>query len=260
MNWAIQLSQALERNKEKEEQKKNIREVMLVAISDSEITTDELKQIVEICNESNLTSDEIYFLRLEAFQAAVNAAIEDRRVSEEEETSLHHIHSVLQLSEDVYNEAETKMSKYRNLYELEKENLICLDVDKGLLMPGEDCHWIADVVLMEEKAVADSSTGVKITKGLTYRIGLSKGQLISETDLMPVTKGTLYVTNKRMIFSGERNSFDIPYEKLVDIGLYSDGMKFLVSENEKPYIFKTLQNEDVEAVGLMLSYAANDLL
>jgi hypothetical protein len=187
-------------------------------------------------------------------------AIGDKRVSEEEETSLHHIHSVLQLSEDVYNEAETKISKYRNLYELEKENLICLDVDNDLLMPDEDCHWIADVILMEEKAIADASNGVKITKGLTYRIGSSKGQLISETDLMPVTKGVLYVTNKQMIFSGEGKSLEIPYDKLIDISLYGDGMKFLVSENEKPYIFKTLQNEDVEAIGLLLSYAANDML
>lgn len=264
MRWAEQLSEILKRNEEKEEQAKHIREVMLSAISDRVITTDELKQIVDLCNSSNLTPDEIYFLRLETFQAAVNMAIEDRRVSEEEETSLYHIHSVLQLSEDVFDEAEKKISKYRNLYEIENGNLIRFEVDKDLLNEGEYCHWFADVVLMEERAVnhipVDSSIGAKIIKGLTYRVGTNKGRLIADTDLLPVTKGVLYVTNKRMIFSSDEKSFDIPYDELVDIGLYSDGMKFSVSDNEKPYLFKTLQSEDTEAVGLLLSHAANDLL
>jgi hypothetical protein len=260
MKWAEQLSQALKRNEEKEEQKKQIREVMLAAISDSVITTDELKQIVELCNSSNLTSDEIYFLRLEAFQSAVRKAIEDRRVSEEEETSLHHIHSVLQLSEDVFDEAETKISMYRNLYEIEQGNLVRFSVGIDL-HPLENCYWIADVVLMEEKNIGvDSSSGTKIAKGLTYRIGSSKGQLVAETDLAPIAKGVLYVTNQRMIFSGEGKSFDIAYANLVDIGLYNDGMRFLVNENEKPYLFKTQHSEDIEAIGLLLSDAANGLL
>lgn len=264
MKWAAQLSEALKRNEEKEEQAKNIREVMFSAISDRIITTNELRHIVELCNQSNLSADEIYFLRLEAFQAAVYMSIADKRVSEEEEAALYHTHSVLQLSQDVFDEAERKISKYRNLYEIEHGNLICFAVDNNLLNEGENCHWIADAVLMEAKAIGstgiDDVSGARIKKGITYRVGTSKGHLYSETNLVPVTKGKLYVTNQRMIFSSKDKSFDIPYSKIVDLSLYSDGMKFLVNDSDKPYLFKTVKGEDSEAVGLLLSYAANDLL
>lgn len=263
MKWATQLSEVLKRNEEKDVQKKSIREVMLAAIQDSVITPDELKQIVEVCNNSHLSPDEIYFLRVETFQAAVDMAIEDKRVTEEEETALYHIHSALQLSEDIFDEAESRMTIYRNIYELERGNLIYFTVDKHSLEEGEHCHWIADVVLMKEKPkakIADDDSGTKIKKGLTYRVGSSKGHLITETDYVPVSTGSLYITNRRMIFSSDEKTFDIPYDKLIDIGLYTDGMKFSVSDNKKPYIFKTLADEDTEAVGLLLSNAANGLL
>lgn len=264
MKWAEKLAQALKRNEEKEEQKKSIREVMLEAVKDSVITPEELKQIVEVCNISNLSADEVYFLRLEAFEAAVDIAIEDKRVTEEEETALYHIHSALQLPEDVLDEVVLRVTKYRDLYELERGNLLYFSVENHSLNAGENCHWVADVVLMKEKATNpskdNSAVATTIKKGLTYRVGSSKGHLITETDFVPITTGLLYVTNQRMIFSGEGKSFDISYDKLIDIGLYSDGLKFSVSDNEKPYIFKTLEDEDTEAVGILLSNAANDLL
>jgi len=263
MKWAEKLSQALKRNEEKEVQKKSIREVMLEAIKDSVITPDELKQIVEICNSSNLTPDEIYFLRLEVFQAAVDIAIEDKRVTEEEETALYHIHSALQLPEDIFDEVELRVTKYRNLYELERGNLLYFSVENHTLNARENCHWVADVTLMKEKSFnpnTDISDATIIKKGLRYQVGSSKANLMTETDFVPVSTGVLYITNQRMIFSGEGKSFDIPYDRLIDIGIYNDGMKFSVSHNEKPYIFKTLEEEDTEAVGLLLSNAANDLL
>ncbi|GEM_PF-3005888 len=263
MNRAEKLSQALKRNEEKEIQKKSIREIMLEAIKDSVITPDELKQIVEICNNSNLTPDEIYFLRLEIFQAAVDIAIEDKRVTEEEETALYHIHSALQLPEDIFDEVELRVTKYRNLYELERGNLLYFSVENHTLNMRENCHWVADVTLMKEKTLnpaLDYSDAMTIKKGLKYRVGSSKGNLMTETDFVPVSTGLLYVTNQRMIFSGEGKSFDIPYNKLVDIGLYSDGMKFSVSNVKKPYIFKSLEEEDTEAVGILLSNVANGLL
>jgi hypothetical protein len=263
MKWLNRLSQAIKGNSEKEQQKQQIREAMLAAVRDGVITNDELRQIIDLCNNSQLTYEELYHIRVEAFHAAVNLAISDRRITDAEEKSLHHIHAALQLPNEVFADAASKIYKYRQLYELERGNLVCFPANNIMLKPGENCHWFATAILIEERVVSRRTVGssrgvsVRIMKGVSYRIGSSKGQLISETGLVPVTSGVLYVTNKRMVYSGERKSFEIPYNKLIDMELYSDGMKFSVTNRQKPYIFRTSRIEDIEAIGLLLSYAAD---
>jgi tellurite resistance protein len=113
MKWLNRLSQAIKGNSEKEQQKQQIREAMLAAVRDGVITNDELRQIIDLCNNSQLTYEELYHIRVEAFHAAVNLAISDRRITDAEEKSLHHIHAALQLPNEVFADAASKIYKYR---------------------------------------------------------------------------------------------------------------------------------------------------
>lgn len=78
---------------------------------------------------------------------------------------------------------------------------------------------------------------VRVSKGVYYRIGNSKGEAIEQQYQSPLGIGTLFITNKNITFVGTK-SIKIPINKILSFNEYSDGIG-LVKEavNPHPYTF-----------------------
>lgn len=86
-----------------------------------------------------------------------------------------------------------------------------------------------DVSLYQEKITKEwigRSQGMsfRVMKGVYYRVGKSKGHPVEHSSMDFQGKGTLYVTNKNLIFYSEAKSIKIPFNKIVGITPYSDGI------------------------------------
>lgn len=65
----------------------------------------------------------------------------------------------------------------------------------------------------------------RIMKGVTYRTGSFKGHPVEKSAMEHQGIGTLFVTNKHLIFHSQTKSIKVPYTKMVGISPYSDGIE-----------------------------------
>lgn len=126
---------------------------------------------------------------------------------------------------------EAKEKIYNNqLPRIEVKNLI--------LKNGEYCCYIDKAYTYEDKTRVEGYSGrnsgfsIRIMKGLTYRTGGGKGKAIRST-YREINNGYLYVTNKRIVFTAPKLSFDIEFDKISSIMEAKDGV--IIQKGSKSY-------------------------
>ena len=98
------------------------------------------------------------------------------------------------------------------------------------LQKGESLVWcFRNVACFEEKIYKQhigNSQGVsfRVMKGVYYRVGQSKGYTQETAKTEQVDTGMLGVTTEHIYFAGQKQSFRIPYKKIVSFTPYSDGI------------------------------------
>lgn len=100
-----------------------------------------------------------------------------------------------------------------------------------ILAKGEDALWCYNNVTMYQEKIRREyvgSTGgfsFRVMKGVRYRTGGFKGHPVETSYMENMGIGSLYVTNKNIIFMGQTRSIKVPYSKIIGINPYSDGME-----------------------------------
>lgn len=100
-----------------------------------------------------------------------------------------------------------------------------------MLGRGETIIWTYNGVTMyQEKTVKEyggrrSGWSFRVMKGVTYHTGGTKVRPIEHTYMDNKGIGTLFVTNKHLIFQGPTAAQKIPYSKMIGVTPYSDGIK-----------------------------------
>ena len=100
-----------------------------------------------------------------------------------------------------------------------------------ILAKGEDALWCYNNVTMYQEKVKREMVGshsgfsFRVMKGVTYRTGGFKGHPVETSYMENMGLGSLYITNKNIIFMGQTRSIKVPYSKIIGINPYSDGME-----------------------------------
>lgn len=100
-----------------------------------------------------------------------------------------------------------------------------------VLSKGESVIWIYnDVTMYQEKVEKEyggrrSGWSFRIMKGVTYHIGGTKIKPIEHSYMDNKGVGTLFITNKHIIFQGTTAAQRIPYSKMIGVTPYSDGIE-----------------------------------
>lgn len=263
MGLLDKIKSALNLNSEKKAKIEALRNVLLSAIADGIITNQEMAVINTECKASGLSPSEITQVCCEAYNSIVSAALADRRVTEHEASALQEIARKLRIPAEVRSQSMGLISSYRTAYEIECGNLPVVNPGGVVMKRGEVAHWIEPATLLEEKTVSRKYVGgshgvsFRIMKGVSYRIGASRGRMVSETGIVPVANGYFVITNQRLVFSGDRKSVNAPYTKILDMSLYTDGLNFSLTSRQKPILVKFSNSQNGEIVGALVSYALN---
>ena len=102
--------------------------------------------------------------------------------------------------------------------------------------------WVEPAVLYEEVVVdrryEGGSQGVsfRIAKGVNWRVGSTRGRLVSEKCNVPVDEGQFVITDQRLIFNGDIKSFDTNLTKIISVNIHPDGMTYSQSNRTKKRI------------------------
>jgi hypothetical protein len=97
---------------------------------------------------------------------------------------------------------------------------------------GEIVHMGWPASLMKEVAIREYKGGYSgfsfpVGKtGIRYKVGGSRGHSVQVgTKLDVADTGTLAITNKRAVYMGTRKTLDMPYSKLDNLTVYTDGVQ-----------------------------------
>lgn len=113
-----------------------------------------------------------------------------------------------------------------------------------LMAKGESLLWAYNNVNYYQEKVHKEFVGrhhgvsFKIAKGVYYRVGQSKGTPVEHSYMNNEGVGTLFVTNKNLIFNSPTKSLKIPFSKLVGVTPYSDGLEVHKDGAAKRIVFQ----------------------
>ncbi len=202
---------------------------IIKALSDGKLTPKEQDELEEIAKKYQLTTLACKIASINAYYRLYQKVVSDRKVTEDELAQINELCQKLQLPEKEISPTLQTLAKLHFLTQLEEGILPEIDADI-FLKRNEVAHYQTNCELYEERIKREyvgghSGVSIRVAKGVYWRVGGFKGYPVEKTVLTKIDQGKLVITNKRIVFSGDRKSFSIPYSKLIDIELFKDAVK-----------------------------------
>jgi hypothetical protein len=136
--------------------------------------------------------------------------------------------------------------------------------DSGInLQRGEIDYFSIAADMLEERVVRSNYVGgsrgvsIRLVKGVSYRVGQSRGHIESERALVSVSSGQLTITNQRLIFTGDRKSVNAPLPKIMNLEMFSDGLRFSLTNRQRPVTLRFFTPQSTELAGMYISRMLN---
>lgn len=115
-----------------------------------------------------------------------------------------------------------------------------------ILASGEVCHYCAPAAFVKTKNVVVGYSGgsggstIRVAKGVSFRVGSQKASPV-RGDVQEKSPGILSITNRRIVFSGNKGAFDKQISNLTAITPYYDGIAFQFGSLQYPLATKETQ-------------------
>ncbi|MFT4154286.1 hypothetical protein [Parafilimonas sp.] len=176
--------------------------------------------------------------------------IADQRLSPDEEQELQTIAKSLNVNIQLNSQTKEQLRKLKLYWALENLNLPIIQPDI-VIQKSEVCHikisnvnWYELRSIRQRVSYSGYSTSFKIAKGFYLRSGSFKPHSYSVDTMKLIDTGTLYLTNKRIIFTGNKKNSNIRIDRILNFTPYSDGVE-IGKETGKSPTLQMAQNADV---------------
>ncbi len=216
------------------------------ALSDRHLTDSEKSQLEHLQKQlripDNIEKDIRTNLAQIAYQQAIDEAVADRLLSPEEEQELEELARNLNAVVGCDYQSQQALERFRYLWRLSEGDLPIVPVPIQLGR-NEICAAYLDAQHYQIKTVTKAiryggfSASIKIAGPLRYRSGTIRTHRVSEEVMTLLDTGTLYFTNKRLLFHGAKKTTQIPLTKIIDSTFYADGL-LVQKDTGKPQIFQ----------------------
>lgn len=245
----------------KKKEVEELRYLLRRVIGDGQVTEVELVDIRNFYEKSCLSRGEFDVIRDEIFSWYANLLLQDKRVTEKEKAAIYHVAEKLGISSSVLLQIEQTSRYFELLHAIETselENLPVAGNSRVILRKGELDYFTTNGSLLEERVIkreiVGKSHGISIPtpiKGVRYRVGGSRGKVVSERGIVPISFGEFTITNQRLVFSGDKKSVNAEFSKLQDLEVFSDGIRFSLINRQTPI---TVQFEDLRCAEVVSLY------
>ena len=220
-----------------------------LATSDS---AQSLQALGEALDQSAFSKTQRRELLAEAWEEAVEGALEDGVLSLDEEAALVRYRHHFDLSAQDLNASggHTHMVKAAVIREA-AEGLVPqrLEITGRVpfnLMKSEQLVWLLEdvdyheVVTRRQRRGTSHGLSIRVAKGIYYRPGMFRSQVHEWEETVHVDTGLLGITSKHIYFHGDRKRFRIRYDRIVSFDPYRDGFGVMRdAQTAKPQSFRT---------------------
>ena len=211
-----------------------------------------LESLTETLKQSTLYKDEQSMLLVQAWEAAVEGALEDGLFTLDEENALTRYIKHFNLSQSQLDAhgVHTSLIKAAVLREIAEGVVPDRQQFKGNvpfnLMKSEKPVWVMDdgdyieTIVRRERRGSSHGLSIRVARGLYYRPSTFRSRVIEREETVHQDTGLLGFTTKHIYFSGPKKKFRVRYDKIVDFEPYDDGFE-IMNDNQtaKPQIFRT---------------------
>lgn len=227
-------------------------------LRDQHVTVDEREGLVRL--RKALRVDERTALKMweenaepilsRKWQTAVN----DRRLSPDEQQALEAMARNFGITVEIDSATRTHLDRFRWFWQMENGTFPEVSVPIAL-QKKEVCHFAAATMLHEMRTETQRinyggpAVSFRIMKGVYYRAGSMRVERVTRDVLRAIDSGTIYITNKRIIFDGSRKNTTVRLSNILAITPYTDAIEIEKTSGRNP-IF-TL--DDPEWVSVLLS-------
>jgi hypothetical protein len=234
------------------------------ALEDNELSKEEDALLDILCLKLMIpeeAANEIYKKHaVPIYNRAVNKALADRMLSPEEEAELARVAKSLKLSIQPDERSESILKRARRLWRIAQGELPILRVPINLQF-NERCSASVEALHYEpgtiSRGVSYSGFSTSYSAfGIRFLSGIINTQRLSSEALLHRGFGTLYFTNRRILFNGNSKTTQIYLGKIIGITFYSDGLR-IEKETGKDQIFTFSGDMDMLRLivdNLMTSY------
>jgi hypothetical protein len=210
-------------------------------------------QLRQTAPRTGLDEKDLERMNADAAQRRLQAAVADDRLTPDEEQGFDGVLQGLGLSWGEVTEHHPELSS-RYLVAMANDGRLPMVADSRLMSKrGEVVHLEQPASLMKEVSVRQyvggySGWSFPIGKtGIRYRVGGVRGHSeVVGTQLQVADAGTLVISSVRAVFIGGKSTIEMPYAKLVGVQVFTDGIRFNLSNRQKAPLFK-LPSGDVVA-------------
>jgi hypothetical protein len=189
--------------------------------------------------------------RLDVFKAFADRVLEDDVLTADEESDFIAVGDALGIDQAMIGD---DLRDRLLVARVNDGRLPALTAPNLMTKRGEVVHAEIDAALMKEVKIREYRGGYggfsfRITKGVSYRTGRTRGQsVVIGTEIQIADTGVLSISSDRAVFIGARSSIEMPYKKLLDINVYSDGIQFHLSNRKSAPLFKIGRADVVAAI------------
>ena len=237
------------------------REKVKSVIIDDKITGEEQKELDLLQKEFDLSDYDSGRIRSsevnDKIQKYVDELLSQRRVSPDDEKRLN---DMIKNTHANVGFLADELEKFKTLWKIENGELEPIPSPIAL-QKNENLFYSARIDWYEERSRTTyvSYSGLtyrfRITKGLSFRVGGIAPSRQTEQYMKLIDSGTVFFTNKRIIFTGDHGNKTIPLSKILDITPFSNGIEIGKDTGKKPFF----ECADPELMGLYIVRLLNDL-
>jgi hypothetical protein len=247
--------------------RRNFRKELEKALADGVLTDDEVSYLEAHSDELGIEQEFVNEIMREHFNtrvASIKKKVEQtHRFSPDDEAGIRKIANDMKMQLDLGPEfkATRCLWAWENGYPIRPEPMaapILLGGNEACYL-GTVAKWKQVKTIKERAGSSGFSTSVRIMEGLSYQVSTVKPEYHTREGLVDISDGTLYVTNKRVIFEGAGRTTSIPYGRLVGLQGYTDGIElkkttgkndfFMTSALSAEYSIVLIQHFASEAAG-----------
>jgi Chloroplast envelope transporter len=236
-------------------------ELLSEALTDERLSDEEWDRLNRLAESTGLSKEVRATTHGEGvrriYETTLHAAVGDRRLSETEDRHLKELAQNLGVTTKYDAGTEALLQKFAYLWRIENGELPSITAPIAL-QKGEVCHLATQTAWHELRTrtvrvnYSGTTSRIRITKGLSFRVGSVTPQRVTRDEITPIDSGTVYVTNKRIIFDGQKKNATIRYGALLGIEVFSDAIKLEKATGRSPYL---LLSGDIEIAAAIISEA-----
>lgn len=221
------------------------KETFSEAVANGRLSDEELAFIEKLKNSVSLPDSLAKKIARDVKEERVNSALKNamnnQRLSPQETEELKSISQSLGVTIKASEMTQELLNKYKLYWEIENGNPPPLQVNINL-QRNENCYFTTPIGWSETRKevkrynYSGPTARIKIMKGVYYRAGSMAVSPQTTESLKLIDSGILYLTNKRLIFMGEKGNKQIRLTAILGFEHVGSGYLIQKSTGKSPVL------------------------